>query len=130
MKDKLEPNMYVRTKKGEIAKVISNDSYWINIDKFKKDGMTLRMIRKIDISKTSHNIIDLIEEGDYVNGSEVLNFENKYIKENDEFVRNGIVTENCYLENTDSWIIEKDIKSIVTKEQFYSMEYRLGGKDE
>lgn len=61
-----------------------------------------------------------------VNGSEVLDFENKYIKENDKFVRFGVITENCYLENTDSWIIEKDIKSIITKEQFSQMEYKVG----
>lgn len=75
--------------------------------------------------KASYNIINLIEEGDYVNGSEVVDFENRYIKDKDKFIRYGVITENCYLENNDSWITEKDIKSIVTKEQFESIKYEV-----
>ena len=69
----------------------------------------------------SFNIIDILEVGDYVNGSEVLGFENKYIEEDDKYVPFGVITENCYLDNNKSWIIEKEIKSAVTKEQFESM---------
>ena len=69
----------------------------------------------------SFNIIDILEVGDYVNGSEVLGFENEYIEEDDKYVPFGVITENCYLDNNKSWIIEKEIKSAVTKEQFESM---------
>ena len=74
----------------------------------------------------SFNIIDILEVGDYVNGSEVLGFENKYIEEDDKYVPFGVITENCYLDNNKSWIIEKEIKSAVTKEQFESMKYEVG----
>ena len=81
---------------------------------------------KENIVKASYNIIDILEVGDYVNGSEVLDFENKYIEEKDTFVPIGVVTENCYLEYTDSWIIEKNIKSVITHEQIEQMAYKVG----
>lgn len=69
-----------------------------------------------DIIKSSPNIIDLIEVGDYVNGGKVYEKEKEYIVINADF---GRLFEfmNIY---------EKDIKSIVTKEQFESMEYKVG----
>lgn len=83
-----------------------------------------------EIVKASYNIIDILEVGDYVNGSEVLGFENEYIEEDDKYVPFGIITENCYLDNNKSWIIEKDIKSIVTKEHFEQMAYKVGEENE
>lgn len=81
---------------------------------------------KENVIKASYDIIDILEVGDYVNGSEVLDFEYKLIKGNDNFTNFAVVTENCYLENTDSWIIEKNIKSIVTHEQMEQMAYKVG----
>ena len=120
---KLEVGMYVRTNGGNIRKIENFKSSIYNdfIETPYKE-----LINKKDIKKASHNIIDLIEVGDYVNGSEVLDFENEYIKEDDKFVPFGVITENCFLENTDSWIIEKNIKSVITHEQMEQMEYRLG----
>nr|DAN73416.1 MAG TPA: hypothetical protein [Caudoviricetes sp.] len=74
----------------------------------------------------SFNIIDILEVGDYVNESKILGFENEYIEEDDKYVPFGVITENCYLDNNKSWIIEKEIKSAVTKEQFESMKYEVG----
>ena len=71
-----------------------------------------------DISKASHNIINLIEVGDYVNGC--------YIQEIKSLKDNVMV---CMLDSDYefvSTITNKEIKSIVTKEMFSSMEYRLG----
>ena len=74
-----------------------------------------------DIIKTSPNIIDLIEVGDYVNGLLVV----EYYEENKCFI-----CECCGMECGESWIYENDdIKSIVTKEQFESMEYKINKKD-
>ena len=63
---------------------------------------------KEEIIKSSPNIIDLIEVGDYVNGYEVTS--------KDQFLGFG---------NHDWYMINDEIKSIVTKEQFKSMEYKL-----
>ena len=69
--------------------------------------------------KTSPNIIDLIEVGDYVNGVRV----DKIILKNDK----EICFRYVYALNEDENDVYtiRDIKSIVTKEQFESMEYRL-----
>ena len=77
-----------------------------------------------EIIKASHNIIDLIEVGDYVNGSKVIEIEKDY-----KFIDNEI-RDILWLDNKRNNAVWKEtIKSIVTKEQFSSMEYRLGGKE-
>lgn len=81
---------------------------------------------KENVVKASYNIIDILEVGDYVNGSEILDFKYEFIEENDNFTNFAVVTENCYLENTDSWIIEKNIKSVITHEQMEQMAYKVG----
>ena len=63
-------------------------------------------ISENEIIKSSPNIIDLIEVGDYVNGQKVTNI-------------NGIL----YVKNIGA-LEEINIKSIVTKEQFEAMEYK------
>ena len=131
MKLELKENMYVRFKdKRDIEYIrkivkIPEDKRYASLYLDKEANYSYGLSPK-NVIKASYNIIDLIEVGDYVNGSEVLDFENKYIEEDDKFVPIGVVTENCYLENTDSWILEKDIKTIVTKEQFENMKYRIG----
>ena len=69
------------------------------------------------IYKSSHNIIDLIEVGDYVNGYLVTTISNNlgsiYIDLREDL---GGRTK----------LYEANIKSIVTKEQFESMEYKIG----
>lgn len=67
------------------------------------------------IEKSSHNITDLIEENDYVNGSKVT-FVDKELK--------CVIVSCSFCES--ALIYEKDIKSIVTKEQFEKMEYKMG----
>lgn len=121
MKDKLEPNMYVRTEKNifKIKKIndefitIMNTQYVLHHSKFTGHYYFCDDDEVYTIGKTSHNIIDLIEVGDYVNGCKVHNIANclTIILNNEENI---------------SWINPSDIKSIVTKEQFSSMEYRLG----
>lgn len=120
---KLEVGMYVRTKRGQIGKIttIGKDNVVIEFNRMWQD-----IIYKENIIKSTFNIIDILEEGDYVNGSEVLDFEYKIIKGHDNFTNFAVVTENCYLENTDSWIMEKDIKSVITHEQMEQMAYKLG----
>ena len=114
MKLELEENMYVRTKYG-ISKIISNpNESRFNIDIFKKDGITLRCIRGKDIIKASHNIIDLIEVGDYVNGKEVICNEKYELKLADIEGNWGI-----------RFVEEPEIETIVTKEQFESMAYKV-----
>ena len=121
----LSVGMYVRTKNGmkigkiaQIHKAVNHKS-WYEL----KNGLRVYSYEKIN--EPSYNIIDILEKGDYVNGSEVLYFENRYIEEDDKFVPIGVITENCCMENADSWIIEKDIKTVITHEQIEQMAYKV-----
>lgn len=73
---------------------------------------------------SSPNIIDLIEVGDYVNGSKVVRIE----KHDEELYAYVQETEYCNAcdEEENIYYKENTIKSIVTKEQFSQMEYRIG----
>ena len=86
---------------------------------------TLRICDSDYIVKSSPNIIDLIEVGDYVNGEQVSR-----IKQCPEYhLGNGILIFNEHNETIYSNFRTSkyyDIKSIVTKEQFSQMEYRIG----
>lgn len=75
------------------------------------------------IEKSSPNIIDLIKVGDYING-------HKIIKISEDFANRKILIYGY--DNGERQvaitIYEDEIKSIVTKEQFESMEYKVGDK--
>lgn len=116
---KLEPNMYVRTKWGYICKIININDFREPSMKYGVEASYLKDVMFIgdeDILKASYNIIDILEEGDYVNGFRA-----------DE-VNKAIST--IFIGNTKE-VIEQalwsnDIKSIVTKEQMEQMEYKVG----
>ena len=120
---KLEVGMYVRYKKyGQIEKIIEYKEYEVygeikvKINGFKHYKKNLLK----HIKKASHNIIDLIEEGDYVNGKRV-----GFINDSDYY--KDIFLSEDYEEPYETMIVKtyKDIKSIVTKEQFESMQYKV-----
>ena len=124
---KLEPNMYVRTKDGNIDKILFVEYAEEKRQQYpnhpsKKHWRDKILLLKAgywrttqNIIKASHNIIDLIEVGDYVNGQRV------------DTIQNGqLLSTNSYdfrLENI--VLCNEDIKSIVTKEQFESMKYKI-----
>ena len=105
---------YVRTLDGYIDKTTDirlqtkytkyNTLYFEN-----KIGEKLFTDEELKEMKSSSNIIDLIEIGDYVNGYEVTS--------KDQFLGFG---------NHDWYMTNDEIKSIVTHEQFSQMEYRIG----
>ena len=81
-----------------------------------------------DEIKSSPRIIKLVQQGDYVNGYKVFNIETSYILDKN----NNRIGEKISLDigndmyGSTIYIEEKDIKTIVTKEQFESMEYKVG----
>ena len=123
---------YVRTECG-IAKIKSFETKNKEIINLDKDIMICNMdcyrntctIKQI--IKSSPNIIDLIEVGDYVNGMLVTNIWIDKETGNIEFEFNN---HESYLYpkswNYESRITKYKIKSIVTKEQFVKMEYKVG----
>jgi hypothetical protein len=122
----LKEGMYVRTDNGYIAKYDNSkrncsgkyygfastirDLRWEEYD----DDCFLWESELKDIVKSSNNIIDLIEVGDYVNGLIV----NDIVTDFD-----GTKTFNLFKQS--SYFGNEDIKSIVTKEQFESMKYKV-----
>ena len=115
MKLELKENMYVRTKGGIIDKILKlNKSYVKGVSQ--KDELYAYDID--NIVKASYNIIDILEEGDYVNGC--------YIQEIKSLKDNVMV---CMLDSDyefTSTITNKDIKTIVTHEQMEQMAYKVG----
>ena len=101
----LSVGMYVKTLNGIVK-----------IDKI-KDSIMIDTKGKThfgDFIKASHNIIDLIEVGDYVNGHRVeeIDFENEEIFTDSEYYC-GIVEFN-------------NVKSVITHEQMEQIEYKVG----
>lgn len=102
---KPEVGMYARIKEGKIFKInetnVVGKNYYLDIRETR------------EIIKASYNIIDILEVGDYVNGNEIyrINWDSL-----------GLILETTNY----SKLREKDIKSIVTKEQFEQMAYKVG----
>lgn len=105
---------YVRTDKGEIGKVSSVTKEDIGFGDIEFCNTEPYVYGTI--IKSSQNIIDLIEVGDYVNGVLV---ESIYQREKDKLYIHSFDTEImiCFINN--------NIETIVTKEQFKSMEYKI-----
>ena len=105
-------NEYVRTRTGHFYKITRIDEngliYWNKI----QCGWSMEQLKDI-VVKHSKNIIDLVEVGDYVNGQEVIEVREQ---EGKKYLMTGYVPQSY---------IKEDIKSIVTHEQFASIEYKV-----
>ena len=86
-------------------------------------------IFKSEVIKSSPNIIDLIEVGDYVNGMKITNIWIDKETNNIEFEFNK-KEDYLYVKewNYESRITKYKLKSIVTKEMFANAEYRVESK--
>jgi hypothetical protein len=117
---------YVRTKYG-IAKyikdLVTKQAIFFVIDKpivYDNVEGSKDLLCNNEIIKSSPNIIDLIEVGDYVNGQLVTSAE-EVVKNDDRYI--GFGNYDYYLSKNE------EIKSIVTKEQFKQIEYKIGDSD-
>ena len=125
MEDRIEVGEYVRTKEGEIHKVIKiieDDRDW---DYYCCENNTGYFA--MDIAKHNKQLIYLIEKDDYVNGSKVLT------------VMEDMETGELHLEMTSNYtneeigdctIYDKDIKIILTKESYMANCYKIGGEED
>lgn len=106
--------MFVRTKDGKIFDCYVSEQMGKPIY-YPKCSKTNGYIDWNEVYKKSENIIDILEVGDYVNSYYVEDVLKTFV--------NVAVGSNYFQSPT---IYENEIKSIVTKEMFSSMEYRLG----
>ena len=104
--------MYVRTKKGKIFDCYESEQMHKPIY-YPKKSKTNGYIDYEDVYKKSNNLIDVLEVGDYVNGEKIIE-----ISESGKVLFYWDYDRHRSIENG-------SIKSILTKEQFESMEYRL-----
>lgn len=118
MKLELKENMYVRIEKGKIFKT-DGDLIYLSNDK----TILYKLITRIPhdtisykVVKASYNIINILEERDYVNGypiCEIIEYEDD--------------TKAIIIDDSEKTFIQKneDIKSIVTHEQMEQMAYKV-----
>ena len=127
MEDKLEPNMYVRLNCnyalgiGKTIGEIDEDNF---IKTKFKDGFECSLPTYM-IKKASHNIIDLIEAGDYVNGLRVEKSKYGELYTSYTYMGGDIgLQQETYTTFLKDYK-EDDIYSIITCEQFESMKYEV-----
>ena len=130
MENEIKVGDWIRTNWGHIGKLKrieldKNDSglkwYVFDHKEFEINIIKEEYINKPYIVKHSSNLIDLIQCGDYVNGEKVTNIK-EWNSSKDGYFRYAVT---CYYE-----IIRADeIKTIVTKEQFESISYKVERKD-
>ena len=124
----IEVGEYIRTKQGDIDKVILEyTGKCANPNcSAKHISCKLNYYDEKDIISHSKNIIDLIEVGDIVKVEGI-----EHVREviEDDFFNGNIFNNDVRAiindRNYSKQIKEYQIKSIVTKEQFSNMEYRL-----
>lgn len=98
--EEIKVGEYVRTELGDIKKI--TEGFEFIIERYNKS--------ENKIVNHSPNIIDLIEEGDYVNGKEVI--------------WNSKTIVHCDTLDTIDYTAN-EIKSICTKEQFENISYKV-----
>ena len=98
---------------GVISKLtkIAENKY---IDKL---GIVIDLDKCAILGKTSPNIIDLIEEDDYVNGKRVI-----YVASIEKYDEEELCV---FVEETQDCIEARDIKTILTKEQYKANCYEV-----
>ena len=133
MKNEIKVGEYIRTQKGEIGKIIkikNDDEY--SYDYYVCDNDSATSFR-MQIVKHSPNIIDLIEVGDYVNGYKVVEtYKDKQLSgwqvgksKEDETWLGVVVSSKMIKEPLQEYFDNEMIKTVVTKEQFESISYKV-----
>lgn len=123
---KVQVGEYVRTNNGDIFKVANfyqKGNIYTMVD---ERGVLFGNPKKV-VKKHDFDIIKLIEIGDYVNGILVFNITIATTEKGDEWVYIGRDEQNILPAVA---LRKETIKTIVTKEQFKSIEYVVGEEDD
>ena len=117
---KLEVGMYVRTEYGidKIKDIVLNGSFYEDSGLYlEKNGKILCGKEAMKDLKASHNIIDLVQENDYIRIISSAFFEPVYYSYGKLVIRDDIPIENYS---------NKFIAEVITREQIESMSYKVG----
>ena len=113
----IKQGMYVRTKDGELFQclMINIDESNPSLNRFMNEWGNMIMFDEIE-GEPSYDIFDLIKPGDYVNGRLVYQVGYNFM---DDLVLK--MSDSNY----NDFIYPKDVKTIVTKEQFEHAVYEV-----
>lgn len=126
----LKEGMYVRTKYNDFCNMVAirkmdeiddDGSFWIDDYIIDTYGDEQNKLHEEDVEFASEDIVNVIKPGDYVNGYLVTTVSKDAYGETIVFVGQRLIEEAGYYRSYYS----KDIKTIVTKEQFALMEYEV-----
>ena len=123
LKEKIEnvhKNKYIYQRyNGLITKYIDKGDYYIGCN----TGIAIEKNEHLLLGKVSENRIDLIEKDDYVNGYKVISVDYDVMDDTIECIELDL--NNNYQYN---FISIRQIKTILTKEQFEANCYKLEGE--
>ena len=109
---------YVRTRDGIIAKVLEIKNQDDDVLNYYCLDNYIGVLER-SIVKNSSNIIDLIEVGDIVKDKDNYCLEVSFVRNNEIYCNDYNLDDSVVVLNI------KDLKSIVTKEQFARIEYKV-----
>lgn len=132
----LKEGMYIRTKYNDfcnmaairkIDEIDDDGSFWIDDYIIDTYGDEQNKLHEEDVEFASEDIVNVIKPGDYVNGERVIalrkDIPERYIHMNS---KDNFIFVDYDLENNWYYGIDTDkIKTIVTKEQFENMAYKI-----
>lgn len=127
MKSELKENMYVRTEKGiaKIKKIFPDGSepYFeakYETDKYLEIYYDSEYVSEYDVLKASYNIIDILEIGDIISFYEDIdNYKKQYVIGMPDLITLDEIKDKITNDNI-------RLVSILTKEQFEQMAYKVG----
>ena len=126
----LKEGMYIRTKYNDFCNMVAirkideiddDGSFWIDDYIIDTYGDEQNKLHEEDVEFASEDIVNVIKPGDYVNGYLVTAVSKDVYGETIVFVGQRLIEEAGYYRSYYS----KDIKTIVTKEQFENMAYEV-----
>ena len=126
----LKEGMYIRTKYNDFCNMVAirkmdeiddDGSFWIDDYIIDTYGDEQNKLHEEDVEFASEDIVNVIKPGDYVNGYLVTAVSKDVYGETIVFVGQKLIEEAGYYRSYYS----KDIKTIVTKEQFENMAYEV-----
>lgn len=113
--EEYKPKYIYQRYAGKINKYeILFDNELLNLE----TGMHINLDRHAMLGKVSENLINLIEEGDYVNGSKVIEIDNCKGAMRELYLEGQNSEEDC------GYYFEQ-IETVVTKEQFESISFKV-----
>lgn len=127
MKSELKENMYVRTEKGiaKIKKIFPDGSEPYFEAKYETDTYLeiyydSEYVSEYDVLKASYNIIDILEIGDIISFYEDIdNYKKQYVIGMPDLITLDEIKDKITNDNI-------RLVSILTKEQFEQMAYKVG----